>query len=244
MARKPTTPSTPPAPTYKVRPFYLRIVAFALATLFLVSLIGMVATRTVLSYELQSDIGHKVEEGFHTVSGPASSEQLGQAIRAAEEMGYTDGYTNWLWKSKCGDIGFWYETLKQAKADVDRASYERAWAPEADENVILQRHYFVLVTTYGDDMLPCAMHLMPNKAFFDLWAWSLLPNGVSAAILMVVQAFKGDERRKEAPHDTKCLNCKREGFLHYDGSCEGYTVAPHVKAGFWTTVVKIPAKQE
>lgn len=140
---------------------------------------SLAATDEVMKLNYQSRIGHHVQEAFNTVSGPASSEQLGIAINEIKISGLDQGYTNWIWKSKCGDLGFWFRTLVQAKADVDRASYEKAWNPEADENAILARHFKVLTDTYGPSLSPCAIHQGQFKPLFDLgeYVFIFIPSG-------------------------------------------------------------------
>lgn len=170
-------------------PSFTGILLLALPIAGIVGLTGFGIADEIKELNYQSDVGHHIQEAFNTVSAPASSEQLGIALQSIEKAGLDHGYTNWIWKSKCGDLSFWHRTLQQAKYDVDRASYEKAWAPEADENVILQRHYRVLKETYGSDLSPCDVHLGEYKWMFDLAWWTFTPGLIIGPTGSVIRAM-------------------------------------------------------
>lgn len=107
-------------------PFFLKTPLRAVATIALTVVPFLVwwAAFWFVGFKFDIDCGQHLKRAADANSLETAEQELAAVIAYAEKHGLTEGHTTvlqFLWKRPVDDVGFWYQNLKSAHAECQKA---------------------------------------------------------------------------------------------------------------------------
>ena len=150
------------------------IFCFMLALLLTICSIIWIVARTVEYVRFDINCGGHLKRAADANTIGLAQEELQSALEYMEESGLTDGSTHVLWKTPATDIGFLYQNLSDANAELlylpeSTSSLERTNVLMKLRETILDEGQHVSVT------LPEGISVYPSQRMYFWSAWILFP---------------------------------------------------------------------
>ena len=147
-----------------------------LATIFLVlsilstlALLGWGTTRAVKAIKFDIDCTQHLKRAADASTVDLAKEELLKAISYAEEHGLTEGVVSIFFQQPCNDVGFWYNNIKEAYAELDGLP-EDVSSLEASNVLMRVRESIADQAKSGIRVtLPDGIEIYPNNIPYFWW---------------------------------------------------------------------------
>lgn len=93
----------------------MKTIIAVILTILAVTIFG---TATIKTIQFKQNAGGYLERAANANTIELAQQELGRAITYLEENDLTRGYTSILWRTPDEDIGYWYNNLKTAQAEL------------------------------------------------------------------------------------------------------------------------------
>lgn len=134
----------------------------------------LIVVQIVLSVHYDQNIGGHLKRAADANSIELAMQEIRFAITNMEAQSLTSGYTSVIWKTPDEDIGFWYNNIKTAYAELD--SLPASTSPLERSNMLIKlRETLLDHTKEGDSVTnPEGISRYPNNKMFFWLTWSSL----------------------------------------------------------------------
>ena len=147
-----------------------RLVVGLLALVSLFSFIGWTIATGVNSHRFDVNCKQYIKRAADASSVDVAKRELGKAIEYCENNGLTEGIVSIFFKQPKNDIGFWYENLKIAYAELDALPEDST--PLEKTNVLMRVRESL--TDGGENGIyvtrPDGIANYPNNVLYFWWA--------------------------------------------------------------------------
>jgi hypothetical protein len=136
--------------------------------------------------------GHlKLASDANTVE--MAQKELAIAIKYLEDHNMTEGYTSVLWKTPSEDVGFWYQNLKAAHAELGKVNSETTQLERT--NVLMKLRETLLDHGKNGDTVtaPDGISVFPNNTGVFVSGWIVfIMAGIGVILLFKDCDFKDE----------------------------------------------------
>lgn len=128
-------------------------------------LLSWASVRIPKEVQVSIEITHRLKRAADANSIALATQELTAALKGIESRGLTAGYTSILWRTPDEDLGFWYENLRGALADL-KSTPETVAALERS-NVLMKLRETLLDGTMVTR--PDGVSVYPHNIAYALW---------------------------------------------------------------------------
>lgn len=144
-------------------------VAAFLTILSVISFFSWATVRIVHTYQFDANCTQYIKRAADASSVDVAKRELGKAIEYCEENGLTEGIVSIFLKQPKNDIGFWYENMKVAYAELEALPEDST--PLEKTNVLMKIRESL--TENGENSsyvsTPEGIEIYPNNVLYLLW---------------------------------------------------------------------------
>lgn len=144
-------------------------VAAFLTIVSLISFLGWATVRMVNYYKFDINCVQYIKRAADASSVDVAKRELGKAIEYCEDNGLTEGIVSIFLKQPKNDIGFWYENMKVAYAELEALPEDST--PLEKTNVLMKIRESL--TENGENSsyveIPEGIEIHPNNALYFWW---------------------------------------------------------------------------
>ena len=146
------------------------VAVLMLAILSIISLLAWGIVRGVKEYQIDMGCYQYIKRAADASSVDVAKRELGKAIEYAEENGLTEGIVSIFLKQPKNDVGFWYENMKVAYAELEALPEDST--PLEKTNVLMKVRE-ALTDDDGDGGVtvtkPDGLDIYPNNVAYFWW---------------------------------------------------------------------------
>ena len=154
---------------------FSRVVPAVLLLVCVLSLLGLLGTRTVLNIVFDRGAEGYLKRAADANSVELAKENLGVAVKYARENGMTNSYTSIVWAPPDEDVGFWFNNLTASYKELEAVRAETT--PLERSNLLIKLRETLLDNSEGGTKVtaPKGISVYPyNTAFALLGVLSIL----------------------------------------------------------------------
>ena len=146
-----------------------KIILF-LAIIFTIAFGAWALVRTVKVYQFENNCEVYIERAANASSVEIAKEELGKAIKYAEDNNLTEGIVSIFLKRPQNDVGYWYKNMKTAYEELDNL-HKDATALEKT-NLLMKLRESLVDTVDGTTYVvsPQGISIYPNNVAYFWWA--------------------------------------------------------------------------
>ena len=155
------------------------------------SLIVMTVIATVLSVKFRAGCSDYLARAANATNIEIATQELDKALYYIEQNGLTEGFTSVLYTTPDEDLGFWYQNIKAANAELK--SMPDTISNLEESNMLLKLRETLMESGKNGSSItiPDGTSRYPNNAWFVYGFLILLPLAIAGPIV----AIWADNRR-------------------------------------------------
>ena len=122
-------------------------------------------TRMVKSYQFDNNCAVYIDRAANASSVEMAKEELGKAIKYAEDNNLTSGIVSIFLKRPQNDIGYWYKNMKTAYEELENLAEDAT--PLEKTNVLMKLRESLTDNSYV--ICPEGISIYPNNVAYFWW---------------------------------------------------------------------------
>lgn len=143
--------------------------------------------RIVKSYQFDNNCEVYIERAANASSVKLAKEELGKAIKYAEDNNLTEGIVSIFLKKPKNDLGYWYKNMKTAYEELDNLPEDATVMEKTNALMKLRESLVDTINGTTNVTHPEGISIYPNNVAYFLWA---MISGIAAFALWVVLLIK------------------------------------------------------
>jgi hypothetical protein len=148
----------------------MKAVSIAAVVVAVMSFLAFATTRTVCFIAFDRNIGGYLERAAGANTVDLARQNLGVAVEAARNAGYTSGYTSIVYTTPDEDVGYWFTNLSAALSELSTVKPDASMLERS--NVLMKLRETLMGASHTQVIVPMGVSVFPHNAAF-LW-WGLL----------------------------------------------------------------------
>lgn len=140
-----------------------------LAIVFTVAFGAWATTRIVKSYKFDNNCEVYIERAANASSVEMAKEELGKAIKYAEDNNLTEGIVSIFLKQPKNDVGYWYKNMKTAYEELENLPEDATTLEKS--NVLMKLRESLVDSSDGSTTVrhPDGISIYPNNVAYFWW---------------------------------------------------------------------------